>query len=214
MKSVLLLIILVSCFAEAQSSGYFEGLFGNPSSSTTITETSYNQGDTRPKSILKNVFYIGGSDRRRSLMSSGFLNNMCEAGFSRVYSVYKKVDRRVSCGGNSYDYSYIGEAKTDGGGRRVERLFSYLYSEVINGSEGAVFLHCHYGVHASNTIGQMALMQFCGVSRDQAKRNWDVIDLYDSLGAKGRARQFRKIDDFTPFAEFSITASQRAQICH
>lgn len=193
----------------------FERLFNYPSSSTQVASKSsrYNRGETRPKSILKGVFYIGGSDRKRELLSGSFLDEICEDGFSRVYSVYRSVDRTVHCSNNSISYRYIGEARDSGGGANVRELLQYLYNEVINGDNGAVLLHCHYGVHASNTIAQMVQMQFCGISKSEAKRNWDVIDLYDSLGAKGRSRQFEKIDGFTPYADLRLTAAQQELIC-
>jgi hypothetical protein len=211
-------ILLFSQMAFSQNLrdkiSHFQNIFNNPGSSTEISQSSYNAGETRPKAILKGAFYIGGSDRRRELLSSSMTNQMCADDFSRIYSVYIDVDTTVSCGSNTLDYVYIGEARDGGGGSRVYNLMSYLYNDVINGSAGAVYLHCYYGVHASNTLAQMALMQFCGISKEQAKSNWDVIDIYDSLGAKGRRRQFQKIDEFNPFPEFQLTAQQRSQICH
>lgn len=217
-KIVFLSIFLFSQMALSQSLrdkiSHFQYLFDNPNSSTEISKSSYNSGDTRPKAILKGAFYIGGSDRRRALLSSSMTKQMCNDDFSRIYSVYIDVDTQINCGSNSVDYVYIGEARDGGGGSRVYNLMSYLYNDVINGSAGAVYLHCYYGVHASNTLAQMALMQFCGISKDQAKRNWDDIDIYDSLGAKGRRRQFEKIDEFSPYPEFQLTAAQRNQVCH
>lgn len=193
---------------------YFQSLFNNPKRSTDISESDYNQGDTRPKSILKGVLYIGGSNRRRETLSNSFLNNLCEDGFSQVYSVYKRVNKHITCSNNQFNYVYIGEARENGGGKRLYSLLKYLYNEVINGEKGAVYLHCHYGVHASNTIAQMAQMQFCGISKREAKSNWDTIDLYNSLGEKGRQRQFHKIDTFNPYPEFQINSQQQNQICH
>ncbi len=216
--SIFTFLVLFSNMVLAQNLetkiSHFQNLFNNPTSSTSISQSSYNTGETRPKSILKGVFYIGGSDRRRALLSSGFLDKICSDDFSRVYSVYERVDRTVSCSGNSMKYEFIGEARDGGGGSRIYNLLAYLYEQVIHGDEGAVYLHCHYGVHASNTIAQMALMQFCGISKAQAKQNWDVIDLYDSLGASGRARQFEKIDEFTPYGEFQLTSDLKNKICH
>lgn len=193
---------------------HFQDAFGYPSSSTAISNSSYNTGEMRPKSILKGVLYIGGSNQKRKLLSSSMVQTMCRDDFSRIYSVYIKTNQNVSCGSNSLDYVYIGEARSGGGGDRVYNLMSYLYNNVINGSDGAAYLHCYYGVHASNTIAQMALMQFCGISKSQAKKNWDVIDIYDSLGDKGRRRQFEKIDAFQPYSEFQLSADQRNKICY
>lgn len=212
--SLLLIGTNVHAASLTDKVSFFQSLFGHPTSSTQISKTSYNQLDTRPKAILKGVFYIGGSNKKRSLLTSDYLQKVCSDSFSRVYSVYRKVDQTVSCSNNSYNYQYIGEARTGGGGKRVYNLLRYLYEQVINGDEGAVFLHCHYGVHASNTIAQMVQMQFCGLSKENAKRNWDVIDLYDSLGAEGRQRQFEKIDGFTPYSDFQINSEQKAKICY
>lgn len=219
-SNIVAAIIFILCLPGAALAGnlnekidHFQDLFGNPSSNTKITKTEYNQGETRPKAILKGVFYIGGSDQKRKLLSGSYQQLLCGDQFSRVYSVYKQVDKEVSCSGNSYSYSFIGQA-SDGGGSQVKALMGYLYNNVINGEEGAVFLHCHYGVHASNTIAQMVLMQFCGVSASQAKKNWDAIDLYDSLGKEGTRRQFEKIDSFKPYPEYQITEAQKNAICY
>lgn len=215
---VFLLFISQQAFAFSslrEQSQWFQNLFGNPSSTTKITKTEYNQGETRPKAVLKGVFYFGGTDKKRKLLSSSYKRMLCEDGFSGVYSVYLKVSETVSCDGNKMSYSHIGQANMNQKpGDKVYRLFERIY-EIIqsNGDMSALYLHCHYGVHASNTIAQMALMQFCGISKSQAKSNWDKVDLYDSLGAQGTAKQMKKIDNFTPYPEFQISAAQKAVVC-
>lgn len=205
------------CFADLKAQvAHFQNLFGNPSTNTKISSSVYNQGETRPKAILKGVFYIGGTDNKRKLLSSDFLQMLCEDEFSHVYSVYDKVDKTVRCAGNQFSYSHTGQANmTPATNDKVYRILSQLYGVIQSqGARGAVYLHCYYGVHASNTIAQMALMQFCDISKQQAKKNWDTIDLYNSLGKEGTQKQYQKIDGFKAYPEFKISKAQQALICY
>lgn len=195
---------------------YFQELFGNPPSNTAISNSDYNQGETRPKAVLKGVFYFGGSNVRRDLLSSSFRTKICNDGFSKVYSVYNDVNTTISCKHNNLSYARIGQAALEPRqGDNVYELLANLYDIIqANGRSSAVYLHCYYGVHASNTIAQMVLMQFCGISEDEAIHNWDKVDLYDSLGREGTQLQFQKIRNFTPYPEFAISDEQRRAICY
>ncbi len=221
MKKAIILGIFLSHQAFAFSDlneqvSWFQGLFGNPTSSTQITKTEFNQGDTRPKAALKGVFYFGGSDAKRKLLSNDYRKLLCESGFSKIYSVYIKVDKNISCENNNLSYSYIGEARTNQkSGDRVYELLSGIHNIIQrDGAVPAIYLHCYYGVHASNTIAQMALMQFCGISKEQAHKNWHANDIYNSLGAEGTAKQMRKINNFEPYNEFAISKEQQAKVCY
>lgn len=215
--SLLLLPFSASAFSSlAEQARYFQDVYGNPSSPTQVTKTEMNRGETRPKAVLKGVFYFGGSDQGRKLLSSSYQNLMCEHGFSQAYSVYDKPSKGTSCSGNSMEYSHIGQASVDSdGGSRVASLMRKLYRIIkANGSEGPVYVHCYYGVHASNTIAQMVLKQFCGISDATAVANWNKVDLYDSLGEPNLSRELEKVQNYSPDPSLQLSASEKATVCY
>ena len=223
MRTTLIAFLIATFCTVAQAQlqtmvSEYNGYLGESSSSTRIMQNSpLNRGkDMRPKTVLKGVLYFGGSDRRRALLSSGTQQFLCESGFSTVYSVYDTPKRSsISCSGHTTAYRKVGEAPDSGNGSRVRTFLEDVYDVIqANGSLGPIYLHCWYGVHASNTLAQIALKQFCGTSDSQLASNWDKVDLYDSLGAKGARRQVQKIFNFTPYSDLMISAGQRQQICH
>jgi hypothetical protein len=213
-----LVSIAASAAPLSQVVDHYTQYLGDYGSSTAIMKNSplHRGGDMRPKTVLKGVFYFGGSDVKRDLLSSGTQSFLCSSGFSATYSVYNKVDTRVSCSGNSMEYTRIGEATSGGnGGPRVKALLEKLYSIIKSGgAEGPVFLHCWYGVHASNTIAQIILKQFCGESDDLLSSNWRKVDLYRGLGEAGVQKNIAKVRAFEPYSHLSITAEERTAICY
>jgi hypothetical protein len=225
MKAVVLLSIVfgLSFSARAATIGevanHYTTHLGDFGSSTAIMKRSplNRGGEMRPKTVLKGVFYFGGSDLKRKALSGSTQNFLCDSGFSAAYSVYDTPSSsRVSCNGNAMSYSKIGQASSGGnGGSKVRALMEHLYRVIKNpGTVGPVYLHCWYGVHASNTIAQMVLKQFCGYSDSQLARNWDAIDIYNSLGASGVRKNIQKIHNFQPYRDLQITAEERQAICY
>ncbi len=224
MKTVLMTFIFTtfSTMAHARLQTMvadYTQFLGKTSSSTRIMKNSpLNRGkDMRPKTVLKGVLYFGGSDRKRALLSSSTQQFLCESGFSTIYSVYDTPNRsQINCNGNTTRYRKIGEAKSsDNAGSRVRTFLEDIYDIIqSNGTLGPIYLHCWYGVHASNTIAQIALKQFCGVSDSELARNWDTVDIYDSLGSKGMRKNIKKIQNFSPYQDLMISAKQRQHICH
>lgn len=224
MNLKLIIAIQMLCASTAHASlqtmvSDYTRFLGNSSSPNQIMKSSpLNRGkDMRPKTVLKGVLYFGGSDRKRSLLSSGTQTFLCENGFSSVHSVYDTPkNSRISCEGNTTKYKKVGEARSSANAGSGVRTFLEDVYDVIqsNGSLGPIYLHCWYGVHASNTIAQMALKQFCGVSDSELARNWDKVDIYDSLGSKGMRENIQKIYNFEPYSDLMISSSQRQKICH
>jgi hypothetical protein len=199
----------------AEQASYYHSLFNSPNSATSISKSQFNKGETRPKEVLKGVFYFGGTDGKRTPLSSGYQELLCESGFSSAYAVYTKVNNTTSCGGNTLEYSFIGQAQeSPNGGNRVEALMKNIYQIVKSaGSIGPIYLHCYYGVHASNTISQMVLKQFCGISDSTAFSNWDKNNIYNSLPAPGPANEKAKIAAFQPDANLQLTTAERSAVC-
>lgn len=224
--TVLALLLLVSTQVMAydfpslsQQATYFQSVYGNPSNAYTITQTEMNQGQTRPKAVLKGVYYFGGVDKKESLtspLSSGYRNLLCGHGFTQAYTVYNAPTTSTSCSKGTMEYTRIAEAaESADGGPRVKAMMQKIH-EIIkaDGKKGPIYLHCAYGVHASNTISQMVLKQFCGISDEEASRNWDRVNYANSLGATGVAKQKAKIRAFRPDPALSLTAEERAIVCY
>lgn len=193
---------------------YYQDLYSNVANSTTIaSKSSMAIGETRPKSVLKGVYYFGGSDGKRTALSADYQNKLCDHGFTRAYSVYSKATA-PAC--NGFQYTQIGQAtESSSGGPKVAELMQEIYNIIkANGRLGPIYLHCYYGVHASNTISQMVLKQFCGIDDQTALRNWDKVNLYNSLAEPGPTDEKAKIKAFKPNPNLAITAEERAIICH
>lgn len=199
-----------SLAAQAQ---YFQSIYANPSNSTMInSKSAMSTGETRPKAVLKGVYYFGGSDVKRQSLSTGYQNILCDSGFSRAYSVYTPASS--ACAG--INYSHIGQAsESSNGGSKVAALMSEIYKVIkANGSLGPIYLHCYYGVHASNTISQMVLKQFCGIDDETAISNWNKVNLYNSLAEPGPTKEKAKIRAFQPDPNLTLTAEERAVVCY
>ena len=198
---------------------YFQSVYGNPSNSYTITTTEMNRGQTRPKAVLKGVYYFGGVDRKETLtspLSPQYRSLLCEHGFENAYTVYNAPTTTTSCSKGTMEYTRIAEAAAAAdGGPRVKAMMQKIY-EIIkaDGKKGPIYLHCAYGVHASNTISQMVLKQFCGISDEEASRNWDRVNYANSLGADGVAKQKAKIRAFRPDPALSLTEAERNMVCY
>src|SRR5690606_25842282 len=65
----------------SEQASYYQGLYNNPSSNISISKSEMNKGETRPKAILKGVYYFGGVDTKRDLLSRNYQNLLCENGF-------------------------------------------------------------------------------------------------------------------------------------
>lgn len=221
-KSILIMSLFAPLSALAfsslsEQSNYYQNLLANPPNTYTITKSKdFAKGEARPKAVLKGVFYFGGTDTKRDLLSNSYQQMLCKENFSQAYAVYTKVNKTVKCDGNNMAYNFFGQASIkDNGGAKVRTLLEQIYSIIkSNGSEGPIYLHCWYGVHASNTIAQIVQKQFCGISDDTAYSNWDNVDLYNGLGKDDVAKNLQKIANFTAYDDLKITEQEKATVCY
>ncbi len=213
--------IFIPCLSVAFSSlqeqvSYYQSLYNHPKNTVEISMSRMNAGETRPKAVLKGVYYFGGTNVKRQALSSQYRSLLCQNGFSQTFSVYTSVNTTVKCDQNEMMYAHIGQAKhaRDGGPKvidLIERIYAVIKS---NGELGPIYLHCFYGVHASNTISQMVLKQFCGISDREAFENWDRVNLYNSLPDPGPRKEKAKIAAFQPDPRFKITQAEKNLICY
>ena len=193
---------------------YFQKLYANAPNSTTInTKSEMATGETRPKAVLKGVYYFGGSDGKRTPLSAAYQTKLCGHGFAQAYSVYNQVGASAC---NGLNYNFIGQATaTSNGGPKVAALMQEIYKIIKgNGRLGPIYLHCYYGVHASNTISQMVLKQFCGIDDATAISNWNKVNYLNSLLEPGPTNEKAKIQAYRPDPSLAITPEERAVVCY
>lgn len=210
----------------AQQAANFHQLYGKPPNSWKIASAGkLLEGETRPKEVLMGVYYFGGSNVKSSAMSKSYKQMLCGLGFSRAYSVYTRNNvTSEDCGQNTLKYEIIGQVPGDNkkgipyqadGGDRTMDLLEEIYNVIkSNGSRGPIYVHCDNGVHASNTVSQIVLKQFCGISDAVAVSNWDNVNLYKSLAEDRVENEQNKVKAFKPIAKWQITAEEQALICH
>ena len=209
----------------AQQVDAFQAAYGHPTSNfQLLNKSSRIFADLeKPKVALKGVLYWGGADkaqaRSQSAMSNTSTGNFCAEGFSHLYYIYKKNvgPSQVSCGRGTIPYTVTGQVSP---GNSAVRAFMQTIYRIIkaDGKVGPAYLHCWWGVHASNTFASIALKQFCGYSDQQAVAHWDRIGhLPDpnnrALSAAAKEENRNKIRNFQPYADLQITDAEQRLIC-
>lgn len=126
------------------------------------------------KMVMPGVLYRGGNTGgvNQVPMQSQSVQALCNDGFvSAVYAYGANWPGGVQtsqCTGGSLNYIM----KRWDHPTEVSDVMRELY-EVIQRGQGAMYVHCWYGVHASGLIVTAALQQFCGLSADEAVDYWD-----------------------------------------
>jgi hypothetical protein len=142
------------------------------------------------------------------------LKHLCEEGFTDAIYLYPKnfktAPRETECtrsdgsAGKLVYHNLIYNSDQD-------QILKKLRERLISG-EGAVYLHCWNGWHASGYISAISLIQFCGMSTEDAvdywNRNTDGVNQgenYDRIRKKIRA--------FRPKSELELDAETRNRAC-
>lgn len=231
MKSVFLVFLLVFPFVSqagfsslgAQVSS-LQSAAGNPRDNFQLAASSLFRGFRKPKAALKGVLYWGGVDggdgRITTPMTNAGQMALCEAGFSRAFFVYGNPDKIVNCRGNSMAYSIVrqpNQAKPNSP-NLYEFLQAVHLAATSDGAVGPVYMHCRYGVHASNTLAAIALRQFCGWSAAEAVEHWDRIGHIPdpqnkALSAAGKHENRQKIVNFVPYKDLLLPEEIKKTVC-
>ena len=175
------------------------------------------------RAVLNGVYYRGGAnnayhrtakrENENPLPSDGLMN-LCEEGFSDAVYLYptnfstapKTTRCRTADGAeNVLTYQQITGLTTSNG----RKLMSLVYDHVRDPRRGVVYMHCWNGWHASGYVGAITLRQFCGFTAEQAVQYWnkniDGVEVGENVRTAIRA--------FKPFAEFSLSAEEKAALC-
>lgn len=142
------------------------------------------------------------------------LMNLCKEGFTDAIYLYQRnyetAPRRVECVRNdgtpgSLNYHNLIF-------NRDETTILSMVKEKLELQQGGLYLHCWNGWHASGYVSAISLIQFCGVSANDAvdywNRNTDGVNQGENYE---RIRQ--KIRAFKPNAELNIDPLIKARVC-
>jgi hypothetical protein len=159
------------------------------------------------KMVMPGVLYRGGGLGGKEPIGSAQLEALCEDGFTSAVYSYRtgwQGEQRVSCGAGSLQYDYRQWDKEAGG----KAMLASIHKIIQNG-QGALYVHCWHGVHASGYLAAIALMQFCDYLPEQAVQYWN-----ENVPASIRYQKVQdKIRAFRPYKEFQISGAEQTRVC-
>ena len=162
--------------------------------------------------VLSGVLYrsgFKGGDKSRTGLSGNQRSALCSAGFSSgFYADFGKNTEygATNCTSGNFDYQ---SARSS----RPANVIQAIYDVVQNPEKGPVLVHCMWGVHSSGALSAMALVQFCGWSKERAKKYWD--DARNGAPCSGGCDQWidAKFSKFSVSPILMISKEQQAAIC-
>lgn len=175
------------------------------------------------RAVLRGVLYRGGAnnaynkyqrrDNQNPLPNMG-LKNLCEEGFSGAVYLYDKnfatAPKHTVCKNLDGDDSHVNYRQLTATNAANLRTFLQLIYDVIKTDQGPLYMHCWNGWHASGLVSALALRQFCGMGGEEAVRYWEQ-------NTDGHHQSFstikRRLREFRPLPDFSLTAEEQRAIC-
>jgi hypothetical protein len=176
-------------------------------------------GLTHFRVVMPGVLYRGGTEGPRAAgdgprrpLQNQSLQALCKAGFSQAVYAYRtgwNGSENVSCAGNSLQYDYHQWDNR----AALKKVFTKLH-EIITQGQGAMYVHCWYGLHASGFISATALAQFCGSA------GWDsrkAAEYWDSV-IPPKIRYPKEHDQVASFVRFTdpelqISVQDATRVC-
>ena len=174
--------------------------------------------------VLNNVLYRGGSNNfhRKETEPKTFnshplpywgVSNLRTSGFSGAIYLYSKyfdqdypasvIDSLNQLG---FNYRCLPDLNPD----VVKSIFKDLNKLIYAQEVAPIYIHCWNGWHQSGMLSAFTLMQFCGISNQQALKYWEQNTDGNS---KGFQAVKSKILEFKPYKEFQTDSITRARIC-
>ncbi len=182
-------LIAMGVFVLAiQAFGYdYQARYKADDAFTKLTDSKGN-GDARLygtrnfRVVLHGVLYRGGAnnhahrtnprDNRNPLQEDG-LDNLCKEGFGTAIYTYERgfetAVRQRRCSSVRSEMNNLGYVHVS----PIDEMSRYEILKLIHRAaedtrEGPVYVHCWNGWHSSGFTAAVALMQFCGLTGDQA----------------------------------------------
>ncbi len=157
------------------------------------------------REVMPGVLYRGGASKRTQL-NADQLQALCEYGIGSAIYLYNtgfSGHTSVDCAKGSMNYDFI--TYLDAG---LTSIHKRIY-DAIKSNDKPIFIHCWYGIHATGLVAATALMQFCGMSADQAVAYWKIGIVpklqYPNL--------ITTIQNFHPNPTLALTPAEQSKVC-
>lgn len=229
MKTLHRIIFLVAflffhelCFAQ-------KDVFGLDSVQTKLVNNKGEGPDSlfgvrNMRVVLNNVLYRGGSNNfhRKDAEPKTYnshplpywgLSNLRTSGFGGAIYLYSKyfdqdypdpmLDSLHELG---FNYRCLPDLNPD----VVKGIFSDINKLIYAEEIAPIYIHCWNGWHQSGMLSAFTLMQFCGISNQQALKYWEQNT---DGNYKGFPAVKSKILEFKPYKEFATDSITRSRIC-
>ncbi len=177
-------------------------------------------GTRNMRTILFGVAYRGGANNfyhrtnkrnNHNPLPEDGLNNLLQQGFSTAIYLYATNfadTKKLFVNKHRDTLVYL---QNSGMNRKTLKDIMLLVKSVIDTSDkGPVYLHCWNGWHQSGYISAAILMQFCGITNQQAYDYW--IDNADGIN-KGFDNVKSLIKNFVPYEDIQISHELQREIC-
>ena len=235
-KSIfLILFIAVITFTPLKSEdfksleekvNYYKNLYKVDCLNQKITDNFGNgfedlYGTRNMRTILYGIAYRGGSnnfyhksnkrDNHNPLPDDG-LTHLCMHGFSDAVYLY-------STNFSTSKKEYVDSKKNDtlryhqnSGNERqnLKKIMLMVKNVIDNPNQGPIYLHCWNGWHQSGYVSSAILMQFCGLTNDQAYQYW--MDNTDGVN-KGYENVKKMVKNLKTFDDIKISDETKKLIC-
>jgi LysM repeat protein len=174
--------------------------------------------------VLNNVLYRGGSNNfhRKELEPKTYnshplpywgIDNLRKSGFGGAIYLYSKYftqdypeDKIDSLAALGFNYQCLPDLNE----QVVKSIFTDINKRIYSKESAPIYIHCWNGWHQSGMLSAFTLIQFCGISNQQALKYWEQNTDGNS---KGFPAVKSKILEFKPYKEFQTDSITRARIC-
>jgi hypothetical protein len=174
--------------------------------------------------VLNNVLYRGGSNNfyRKEAEPKTYnshplpywgVSNLRSSGFGGaiyLYSKYFEQDYPTPMIDSLEELGFTYRCLPDLNPDVVKAIFTDLNKLIYAKEIAPIYIHCWNGWHQSGMLSAFTLMQFCGISNQQALQYWEQNTDGNS---KGFPAVKSKILEFKPYKEFQTDSITRARIC-
>jgi LysM repeat protein len=174
--------------------------------------------------VLHDILYRGGSNNfyRREAepktynshpLPSWGIDNLRKAGFGGAIYLYSKnfgTDYPEPVLDSLFDLGFNYSCQPDLNRDVVFTFFEEINTLIQAEKKEPLYIHCWNGWHQSGMLSAFTLMQFCGLTNQQALKYWEQ----NTDGAyKGYPHVKSEILKFNSFDEFKTDSITRARIC-
>lgn len=192
--SVLTLVIAVAASAEQIS---IQDLMTN--SEATQEQVT---GLKNYRVVIPGVLYRGGNSSSGPVpLNEIGLKSLKAKNFSAAVYMYPHSWDKKPRNSKGIDYTSFGP---DTRSRPHVKNFLTKVKDIIENKRGPMYVHCWNGWHASGEMAAYALMQFCGMTGQQAQQYWF---------ANVPNGKILRIQKFQIFDDLKISAEDASRIC-